>query len=73
MTDIVNITTEYIKLDSFLKLVGVCGTGGEAKNLILCGGVKVGGAPCTQRGKKLRDGDVVNVGDVAYEVRGGRV
>lgn len=54
----VSITTEYIKLDSLLKLANVVGSGGEAKLLIQEGEVLVNGAPCTMRGKKLRAGDV---------------
>ena len=55
----VAITTEYIKLDSFLKLANMVGSGGEAKILIQEGQVLVNGEVCTQRGKKLRTGDVV--------------
>lgn len=63
------ITTEYIKLDQFLKFAGACETGGQAKELILDGGVKVNGSVCLQRGKKLRDGDRVEVDTAAYLVR----
>lgn len=55
------ITTEFIKLDSFLKLEGLCQTGGEAKMLVLDGGVLVNGAVCTMRGKKLHPGDTVSL------------
>ena len=65
------ISTEYIKLDSFLKLCGVCGTGGEAKQMILDGAVAVDGEVCTTRGKKLRPGAVVDVGGEKYEVAEG--
>ena len=58
MTDIL-INTGYIKLDSLLKLAGVCQTGGEAKMRVLAGEFLVNGAVCTLRGKKLRAGDVV--------------
>jgi ribosome-associated protein len=53
----VTITTEFIKLDSLLKLSGLCYTGGEAKEVVQAGKVLVNGEVCTQRGKKLRDGD----------------
>lgn len=53
------ITTEYIKLDSFLKFAGFCQTGGEAKEEVLAGNVKVNGEVCLMRGKKLRKGDSV--------------
>lgn len=52
------ITTEFIRLDAALKLASVVGTGGQAKMLIEDEQIKVNGKVCTQRGKKLRDGDV---------------
>lgn len=55
----INITTEYIKLDSLLKLAALVGTGGEAKYVISEGMVTVNGEVCTLRGKKLRAGDKV--------------
>jgi len=54
----VSITTEYIKLDALLKLADVVSSGGEAKVLIQEGQVTVNGDVCTQRGKKLRPGDI---------------
>lgn len=62
MTQEVTITTEFIKLESLLKLAGAVGTGGQAKELIQDGGVRVNGEVCTQRGKKLRPGDTVDFG-----------
>lgn len=53
------IHTDYIKLDAFLKLAGLCETGGEAKVVIQAGQVQVNGEACTQRGRKLRGGDTV--------------
>lgn len=53
----IRITTEYIKLESLLKFAGVTDTGGEAKQIIQDGEVKVNGETCTMRGKKLRPGD----------------
>lgn len=52
----VEIHTEFIKLEALLKLSGLCETGGEAKNVIQAGRVKVDGEVCTQRGRKLRPG-----------------
>ena len=54
----VSITTEYIKLDALLKLADAVSSGGEAKIAIQEGEVTVNGETCTQRGKKLRPGDV---------------
>jgi len=58
----ISITTEFIKLDAFMKFANVVMTGGEAKMLIQDGAVKVNGEICTMRGKKLRPGDMVEVG-----------
>ena len=55
------IHTEFIKLDSLLKLAGLVETGGEAKLLIQDGQVLVNGEVCTMRGKKLRGGDTVTL------------
>jgi ribosome-associated protein len=55
----VKIDTEFIKLDQFLKFEGIVGTGGEAKNVINDGLVKVNGKVELARGKKLHKGDVV--------------
>ena len=54
------ISTEYIKLDAFLKFAGAAGTGGEAKLRIADGQVRVNGEVCTRRGRKLRPGDTVS-------------
>lgn len=51
------ITTEYIKLDSALKLSDIAQTGGHAKIIIEEGEIKVNGEKCLMRGKKLRPGD----------------
>ena len=53
------ITTEYIKLESFLKLADAAPSGGMAKTFIQDGAVTVNGEVCTMRGKKLRAGDRV--------------
>ena len=55
----VGIYSQFIKLDSFLKLSGLSPTGGEAKNAIQAGEVLVNGEVCSQRGKKLYPGDEV--------------
>ncbi len=55
----VPVTTEFIKLQDFLKFANAVESGGMAKNFIVNGEVLVNGAVCTQRGKKLRPGDCV--------------
>ena len=61
-TETIQITTEFIKLDSLLKFANVVMTGGEAKIIIQEGEVTVNGEVCTMRGKKIRPGDTVEVG-----------
>lgn len=58
----IQISTEFIKLDSLLKFAGAVGTGGEAKAAIQNGDVSVNGEVCTMRGKKIRPGDTVELG-----------
>lgn len=62
------INSSYIKLDSFLKLVGVTVTGGQAKVLIKEGKVYVNKEACFKRGKKLFNGDRVKFEDKEFEV-----
>lgn len=57
----VEINTEFIKLDQFLKYSGAAFTGGEAKLMISDGIVSVNGETVFQRGKKIRPGDIVTV------------
>lgn len=64
----ITINTEFIKLDAFLKYVGACGSGGEAKTAVEAGRVKVGNQICQMRGKKLRPGDTVEYGSRKYMV-----
>lgn len=56
-------------LGQALKISGIAGTGGEAKVLIQFGEVLVNGEVEERRGRKLREGDVVEVGDERLEVR----
>lgn len=63
--EIIKINTEFIRLDSLLKLAGLVSMGGEAKHFIQDGLVTLNGTTCTERSKKVRPGDEVNfAGDV---------
>ena len=62
------ITTEYIKLDQLLKLVGIAETGGHAKEIVLEGACVVNGEVCTQRGKKIYPKDVLEIDEYRIEV-----
>jgi ribosome-associated protein len=65
------IDTEYIRLDSLLKLGGAVDTGGRAKFIVQAGEVLVNGETCTMRGKKMRVGDSAVYNHVTYEVCNG--
>lgn len=49
----VKISTEFIKLDQFLKWLAVVDSGSEAKEVILDGKVKVNDEVETRRGRKI--------------------
>lgn len=62
------ITTDSIKLDSFLKFCDIAQTGGHAKFLVQEGQVKVNSEVCLQRGKKLRVGDEMEFNGKIYRL-----
>lgn len=57
--DKIILRDEYIKLGQALKAAGMVESGADAKQVILDEKIKVNGEVCTQRGKKLYDGDIV--------------
>ena len=57
----IKFNTEFIKLQQFIKLSKVVGQGSDAKILILDGIVKVNGEICLERGKKIRNGDIIEI------------
>ena len=67
--DTIQINTEFIKLDSLLKFAGMVETGGEAKELIQAGQVKLNGEDCTMRGKKCVPGDEIELDGRTVAVR----
>jgi ribosome-associated protein len=64
----VKIETPFIKLDQFIKWCGVSSSGVEAKYIVKEGNVKVNGNVETQRGKKLKGGDIVEINGVSYQI-----
>lgn len=64
----INIDTEFIKLDSFLKWCGAVSLGSEAKMFILEGKVKVNNEIENRRGKKLYKGDTVEFDGEIYKI-----
>ena len=64
----VKISTEFIKLDQFLKWLAVVDSGSEAKQVILDGRVKVNDEVETRRGRKIYPEYKVEVFDKIYVV-----
>lgn len=71
MEETIPVHTPWIQLQQLLKLTGETLTGGDAKQAIISGQVMVNGQACTQRGKKLRPGDVVQIGAHRFRVTEG--
>ena len=60
------ISTEFIKLESAMKLANIIPSGGTAKLVIQEGCVEVNDEVCTTRGKKLYPGDTFRYEDQTY-------
>ena len=61
---------DHITLDALLKATGLAHSGGGAKVLIAEGQVQVNGEVDTRRGRKVRAGDIVQLGDHRVQVQG---
>ena len=59
----IHIDGDFIKLDSLLKFSAITSTGGEAKYIISNGDVFVDDEVCFQRGRKIKPGSIVRVGE----------
>lgn len=68
--EIIRIKDDFIKLGQALKLAGLVESGVDAKFVIQDGLVKVNGQSCTQRGKKLINGDIVEFDGNSFEIEG---
>lgn len=64
----VEINTDFIQLQAFLKFMGIAETGGEAKEMVQDGIIRVNKEICTVRGKKLRNGDTVTAFGTDYTI-----
>ena len=67
----VPIRDESIRLGQFLKLDNLIDSGSDAKELMIQGLVSVNGEVETRRGRQLRHGDVVALGDDALRISAG--
>ena len=70
-TEKITITSEFITLGQFLKYADVISTGGEAKLFLQEDKVIINGENDNRRGRKLRDGDKVEILNKVYEIRNG--
>lgn len=68
-SEIVEISGDFIRLDALLKFSAIAETGGDAKIMVQDGLVSVNEEVCTQRGKKIRPGDIVRLGKTELVVQ----
>ena len=59
---------EFVELNQLLKLSGLCDSGGAGKMLVASGAVSVDGVVELRKTCKIRDGQVVRVGDAEIRV-----
>lgn len=67
--EIVRISSDYIKLDQFLKWANIVNSGVEAKFLIQEGLVTLNGDIEKKRGKKVYNDDIVKIENKEYKVK----
>jgi ribosome-associated protein len=65
----IEIRGEMIRLGQLLKLTGLIDSGAEVKAFLAAQPVLVNGAPEARRGRQLRPGDVVTVGEHELHLR----
>jgi ribosome-associated protein len=64
----VAIREDSIRLGQFLKLADLIENGADVKPLMISGSVEVNGEVETRRGRQLRKGDIVTLGNQAVRV-----
>jgi ribosome-associated protein len=57
----IDITTSVINLDQLLKFAGIVETGGQVKLFVEEGLIWLNGTVVTERRKKIRPGDIVEI------------
>ncbi|PTT20559.1 RNA-binding protein [Microbacterium sp. HMWF026] len=65
----VPVGSDGIRLGSFLKFAGALDSGGDAKEAIIDGYVKVNGEVERRRGRQLQIGDVVSLEGRSFRVQ----
>ena len=64
----ITITTEYLKLEQFLKLADLVSSGGEARFFLKTHDILINGEKEDRRGRKLYPGDTVEVDGEVYGI-----
>jgi ribosome-associated protein len=59
----------FIELNAFLKKIGLAATGGQAKNIIRSGQIRLNNQVETRNKKKLFDNDIVEFEEKKYAVK----
>lgn len=67
-TIVIELRGEYIELNQLLKLAGICDSGGQGKQLVAEGLVKVDGQVELRKTNKIRAGQVVECEGQRVEV-----
>ena len=62
------LTEEYIELIKLLKLLGIADTGSDAKQMVDDGEIKLNNLVEYRKRAKLRQGDVVTVGNIEINI-----
>ena len=66
----ITLRGEFIELNQLLKLAGICSSGGEGKQLVAEGRVRVDGQVELRKTCKIRAGQVVECGGQTVRVLG---
>lgn len=66
-----SLNDDFVELNQLLKLVGICDSGGAGKVLVASGRVKVDGKTELRKTCKIRQGQLVSLGDVRIRVQAG--
>ena len=62
------LTEEYIELIKLLKLLGIADTGSDAKQMVDDGEIRLNNLVEYRKRAKLRQGDVVTVGNIEINI-----
>ncbi|CDN40373.1 S4 domain-containing protein YaaA [Mycoplasma amphoriforme] len=68
MNQIVKLKTQFITLGQLLKLINKISTGGEVKNFISTHQIIINEEIEKRRGRKLYEGDIVEIDDEAFQI-----